>query len=534
MSYLPSELLLAIFGEVESDNDLLSLAATSRRFNHLSLQVFFINHNFDPNSKTIKLTGAHCETLKKISALAMSLALRGTSLDHLTFDFGCIHDSGLLLYKIRILTRYIMNLSTIDRVTLHIFTPAFPIVTRWKRACLTFLETVIRKSCSNLHVETTRCLVVRQPDDEDILSLYHVPPPTSKKPRWFGILWGRHSKVHVISNPKTGTKHLKECFIQSFPPFLRPFYFRVLKANASVLTDLSFKRISSPLGAIDLGFLITNLHLPVLKRFAISFGVIPRHAIVEFLSKHSHITSFEYHHIDYSYDPRSTLYRLDDGLYHLKELTTTPDHIITLLPPLDLMPSLTSITLEDEESYMDCPFSGAIRSLSSYSKKIKLTIVIPFTDLTVTASLVRFIRPSSSLSGFLLHCVESLCLRQNDWGLSETILDQLLVLLGLFPELKQLILHSFNPSSQKRPSVIERNTSLYPFFEQAKLVCPSITSISIRGDSEWTYTYPSWCVQVIRTLLHMAGPLICDNQKKACRYIFTGNAMTYIAQIGLV
>ena len=123
---------------------------------------------------------------------------------------------------------------------------------------------------------------------EDLLSFCHGKTSLiSKVSSWFGMY-----REKSLGANKDIT-HLKDYHIETFPPFLRPFYLRTLNTNASILTNLTFKHIYGHMGAIDWGFLVTDVHLPVLKRFSITFGLIPRDALIKFLFKHSHITIFE-------------------------------------------------------------------------------------------------------------------------------------------------------------------------------------------------------------------------------------------------
>jgi hypothetical protein len=305
----------------------------------------------------------------------------------------------------------------------------------------------------------------------------------------------RGGKSEAVNKSNQEIKHLKNCFIQTFPPFLRPFYLGALNANASVLTDLTFKSIGR-MSAKDWGFLITHVYLPVLRRFAISFSTIPRDAVIKFLSKHSHITSFEYHHIIYRPKTKVGLPGLNNGLNHLEQLTTTSEHILTFLPPMDRMSSLTYVAIDVEGNHMDFnPVEQALRRISSCVNRIELTLhVISTSDLGPKAWLQLLVHLEPSFGRFMVHCVESLRLKNGLWGDAANVLGQLPILLKLFPELKHLILHSVRPNPQV-PSLLADHEALLPIFERVKLACPTITSISIQGDSEWTHKYSSWYVQ---------------------------------------
>ena len=463
----------------------MTLAATSRQFNYLSLQVFFSNHNFDPtNSKLIIApeNSNYVGFLHKITALAMSLALQRTSVEDLLVGVGYIRSPELVLHEIRTLTRYIMSLSTINRVTIRIEIPSgFPIT---MAACNTLLYTLIGKSCNHFHIkgEVSQYWVARQ-RLRDLFSSYK----TSVISKFSN--WRRRRDSGYVLKSNTETKYLKQCIIQSLPTFLRPFYFQVLKVNASVLTGLAFRSIFNP---ADLGLLLTNVHLPALEIFAMSWCTIPHNAIITFLSKHSHITAFQYYHITYRTE-RKVPRRLEGGLDCLESLTTGPKQIFTFIPSMDRMPSIASIAINMEEDFLKFDVvQEALRHLSSCVNKIDLTLYTCFVSRTFGLWLPELVHPQSSFwrgNEIMLHCVESLHLQNGDWGYADSVLDRLPALLRLFPELKHLILHSGRPSSARQLSEVEERNTLLPFFEQVKLVCPTIRVVVIQGDSEWTHIH---------------------------------------------
>ena len=124
----------------------------------------------------------------------------------------------------------------------------------------------------------------------------------------------------------------------------------------------------------------------------------------------------------------------------MEQLATTPKHILTLLPPINQMSSLTSVTINIEgEPYIDFDVvKGALQRLSSCVKKIELTLYI-FSSGGRSGLEAWLEQPGD---GVMLRCVKSLHLRNGDWGYTEHVLGQLLDWFKIFPELQQLTLHT--------------------------------------------------------------------------------------------
>jgi len=211
-----------------------------------------------------------------------------------------------------------------------------------------------------------------------------------------------------------------------------------------------------------------------------------------------------------------------DALNHLEQLTTTPEHILTFLPPMDRMSSLTSVAINIEgEGYIDFGVvKEALKCFSSCVKKIELTLYI-FSSQNYSgleAWPEQSVHPNSSFQrgdGVTLRCVEYLHLRngksgyrepvfgqpptwlkifpelpQRIQGYMEHVLVQLPDWLKMFPELQQLTFHTGRRQLSLVP--VEYDI-LHPFIEQVKLAYPTITPISsIQGDSDWTH--PDSCL----------------------------------------
>lgn len=461
---LPTELLIFIVDEVEADEDLLSLAATCRHFHDLALKTYFARGDFDPTSRNVVLT-PYEKSLRNLAGLALSLDVVGTSIDHLSYDFGYLSKTEQLIKEVRLLTKYVFKLSSINRATLRLASyynsSTFG---EWKRTTITLLISILGRSCTNIHLRTSQ------------FSTFYEEPKSLRIPKpsdWLKDYWPDGAK------PRTnGTKHLKVCHIQTFPTFLRPLYYHTLQFNSTVLTDLSFRNIFG--GGTDWGTMMVNLAFPHLARFTIIYGVIPRDPFVKFLTKHQNIKEFNYHHIRYDPRPKKPA-RLDKSIFErLHTLTTTPEHILNFLPPMDRMPALTTIIIMIEELVTNfSPLEGALRCLASCLNKITLTLEVTRTGLGFRVWLDAIVRNGlnpSTRPEPLLRCVETLIMDNGDWGFADDLIAlRLPPWLRLFPELRALTLLDGGPMLRMNRLVADDSDSDTPtFLESLKDACPGL------------------------------------------------------------
>ncbi|KAF8161488.1 hypothetical protein B0H34DRAFT_701156 [Crassisporium funariophilum] len=482
---LPPEILLVITQELETDKDLLVLATTCQQFNYLSLQTFFLKHKFDPHSKSVHLQSLD-GSLYKLPGLAISLSLWGTSLEHLYYDFGYVYSPRRLISGMRLLTQYVSKLSTVDCATLRLTAPPLMDSAEWTEASITLLDTILEKFCKNLHITTS------QPKSSQSFQQY---AEATLDPWTTSLTTKKSNLLRSIRARQSGkaTQHLKVCSIQTFPPFLRPFYLQLLRSNALALTDLYFKYIFR--GGTDWATLITNIRLPSLKRFTVEFGVISREALVKFLSKHPHITSFKYHHIKYQPLTKNAP-RLKNGIFdHLEKLITSPEHILNFFPSMDRMPALITVVIVIEEHIPDfSAVEGALRCLALCVNRIELSLQIVRTGLGFEAWLEAIARQGPGLSSNTrpersLHCVERLIIDNGNWGFTENLLARLPSWMGLFPALRHLTLRDGGPGF-RLISLDEKCASL-PFVAKLKLSSKQLLSFSVLGKSEWSHDFTS-------------------------------------------
>ncbi|KAF8911657.1 hypothetical protein CPB84DRAFT_1958036 [Gymnopilus junonius] len=461
---LPTELLIFIVDQVEADDDLLSLAETCRKFHDLSLKNYFDRNEFDPASRSVVLT-PYEGSLRNLAGLALSLDVIGTSIDHLSYDFGYLSNSDQLIKEVRLLTKYVDKLSSLNQATLRIASYYNSSTsTKWKRSTIALLNSILKKSCADIHIRTSQ------------LSTFYEGPKSLRIPKpadWLKDYWP------IGVNPQNnGAKHLKVCHIQTFPTFLRPFYYHALQFNSTVLTDLSFRNIFG--GGTDWGAMMLTLVFPHLARLTIIYGVIPRDPFVKFLTKHQNIKEFSYHHIRYDPRPKKPV-RLEKSVFDsLQTLTTTPEHILNFLPPMAKLPALTTVIIKIEELVTNfSPLEGALRCLASCLNKITLTLEVTRTGLGFRVWLDAIVRNglnSSTRPEPLLHCVETLIMDNAEWGFAdELIVLRLPVWLRLFPQLRALTLIDGGPAIRMSQSLADdRETSSPTFLETLKDACPGL------------------------------------------------------------
>ena len=462
---LPTEILISIMDQVELDEDLLVLAATSRLFHHLSLRSYFSRHNFDPTSKTL-LLNSYEGSFKIISALAISLDRRDTSIDSLVYDLGQeFHNRpDELVQEVRLLTQYVGRISTVGSVFIRLATYFPDQPKRWKKASLLLLGTILSKSCRDIQIVTS-----------SISPHYETPP---KLPDWTKTYWQR-------TRPAGG--HLKIFSIQTFPRFLRQFYLHTLRANRSILRSLSFTRIFG--GGDEWATMLANLHFPRLVKLHISFVVFPRDLLVKFLTQHPTLAEFEYHHIRYKPPPKYPARFKKGAFERLHTLTVSPEHLLTFLPPLSQMPLLTEVTIKIDEmgpsSFV--PLDQSLRRLAACTNKITLSLEINRTGVGFGAWFHAVFRNGlnpTERPERLLHCVETLVMNNADWGFTDNVLAaQLPVWLRLFPAVRTLTLKCGGPQFRNMLTLEENGGSSASFVENLREACPEIYIEWLQSDS---------------------------------------------------
>lgn len=452
---LPTEILISIMDQVELDEDLLVLAATSRLFHHLSLCSYFSRHDFDPTSKNF-LLNSYEGSFKIISALAISLDLRDTSIDSLVYDLGqeFLNRPDEIVQEVCLLTRYVSRISTVGSVFIRLATYFPDQPKKWKEASLLLLSTILSKSCQDIHIITSS------------LSSYETP---SKLSDWTKNYWPK-------TRPAGG--HLKNFSIQTFPQFLRQFYLHTLCANKSILRSLSFTKIFG--GGDEWATMLANLHFPRLAKLHISFVVFPRDLLIKFLTQHPTLSEFEYHHIRYKPPPKYPTRFKKGAFERLRTLTVSPEHLLTFLPPLSQMPFLTEVIIKIDEMGPSSfgPLDHSLRRLAVCTNKITLSLEINRTGVGFGAWFHAIFRNGLNPTDRperLLHCVEMLVMDNADWGFADNLLaTQLPVWLRLFPAVRTLTLRCGGPQFRNMLTLEENGSSSASFLENLRLACPEL------------------------------------------------------------
>ncbi|KAF8157585.1 hypothetical protein BJ912DRAFT_388996 [Pholiota molesta] len=430
---LPTELLIAIVDHVDDDEDLLTLAVTSRRFHALSLNHYFRRYDFDPYSKEIEIDiayGSH----KILGGLSIFLDLVGASVERLSYDCGYCQDEVRMAKEVHLLTNYISKLSSVKRATLRLAMYGAGAASERRNVNIILLNTILGKCCSDVRVITSQLSSV----NEEVKNM----PAYSKPADWLKDYWPpRHDPPR--------NQELKSCYIQTFPRLLRPFYFHTLGTNSASITDLAFKNIFG--GGADWATMLAHLHFPRLRRFTVIYGVIQRDPFIKFLAKHpGTLTTFEYHHIRYEPRPkhpaRSTAL---EPVFRaaLDTLTTSPEHITNFLPSLACMARLAAVTISIEELVSSfSALEGALRHLAACARRITLTLAIVRTGLGLGAWFATILAARGGFADAArperrLRCVETLVVDNGDWGFADGTMDVCLPRwVALFPELRALTL----------------------------------------------------------------------------------------------
>lgn len=473
--WIPTELLIAIFEEVESSDDLLVLATASRRFHNLAMVNFFARYKFDPFSRELKLDSLEgfCKVLE---GLAVYIDLVGSSIYQLSYNFGYTRSNLQLLQEVRLLTRYVSKLSSVSYVTLTLAAQYSGDAKQWKDIIVVLLNTILARSCRGIHIMSSQ------------LSSFHEEPknmpPSSKPVDWLKDYWpSGHSP------PNDGPKLLKSCFVQTFPRFLRPFYFHTFNTNAPSITNLSFKNLFG--GGADWATMLASLHFPNLQQLKIIYGVIARDPLVKFLARHpGTITNFEYHHI--RYEPRSKSPMRGRPLEpvfqtSLETLTTSPEHVMNFVPSFSSLKRLRDVEIKIEELMTQSgnanftALEGALRVLEGCTNRITLTLSITHTGLGFGTWFTQIFAPTHwggsrvvARPESKLHCVETLVMDNGNWGFTDALVTVLLPRwLVLFPQLRVLMLRG-GRQSHKSFAGNEDSTSGNAFVTALKEACPDI------------------------------------------------------------
>lgn len=471
--WIPTELLVVIIENIESDDDLLTLAGASRRFHDLALSQHFSRHGFDPFSKEVNINFSLDGSINFLKGLAVSLNFVGTSIDRLSYDFGYTQDSSRVMKEVQLLTQYIAKLSSVTSVNLRLATHLRGPPEKWRNMNIVLLNTILSRSCRDIHITTS------------LLSTLHEEPknmpPSSKPTDWLKGYWPANQF------PPRGTpKILKTCFIQTFPRFLRPFYFFTLSTNAGSITDLSFTNIFG--GGADWTTMLASITFPNLHRLVISYCVIARDPLSKFLQRHpGTLTAFEYHHIRYDPRPKAPLrVRLLDHVFQstLQTLTMSPEHIVHFMPPFSVLRRLNSIEIVVEEAMGQngggnfAPLEAALRVLAASVNRITLTLMITRTGLGFGAWFAQAFAPSRG--GFRpkvrpeseLHCVENLVMDNGEWGFTDGALYNYMPRwLLLFPNLQELTLRG---KRKFYKYIVGEEDDTVTFVDGLKEACPHI------------------------------------------------------------
>ena len=470
--WIPTELLIRIIEEVESDEDLLALASASRRFHNLALADFFARHKFDPFSSELKLD-AFDGSRKILEGLAIYTDLEGSSIGQLSYNLGYTRGNLELLQEVRLLTRYVSKLSSVSYVTLTLAPQYSGDPREWKDMCVILFNTILARSCRGIHIMSSQ------------LSSFHEEPknmpPSSKPVDWLKEYWpAGHSP------PNVGPKYLKSCFVQTFPRFLRPFYFHTFNTNAASITNLSFKNLFG--GGADWATMLASLYFPNLQQFKVVYGVIARDPLVKFLARHpGTLTNFEYHHIRYDPRPKSPM-RSGKSLApvfqtSLETLTTSPEHIMNFVPPFSSLKRLRNVEIKIEELVTHsgnadfAALEGALCVLEGCTNRITLTLTITNMGLGFGAWFGQTFAPGSRAVArpeSKLRCVETLVMDNGHWGFADDrVMVHLPRWLVLFPQLRVLVLKG-GRHSHKIFAGDEDSTSGNTFVAALKEACPDL------------------------------------------------------------
>ena len=499
----PTEIFISIIDHVESIDELLVLARVSHGFNEIALNALFERYGVDPHGESISLTlpvaGAN---LVLLEAFSLSLGVVGNTPEELNYDCGFTNVPQLLIRELRLLTRYIIKLTSVNRVSLRISSPPWLKNPEWNSASTDLLLAVLEKGCEEIHITTTQLSSVH-PHENSLSpaaaasgSISVTPSDWMKKYLPISADDMHQHRMLTSTANEISICHLQRCTIQTFPHFLRPFYFISLRANAQLLTHISFKNIFG--GDADFAVLLNSLYLPHLTHFGLKYGVVRRDAIALFILSHPHILSLEYHHLRY---PSSNLVPRPlpgSACGQLTSLTTSPEHILKLLPPASDMPFLKKITIkvENHNIVRFQALEEALWHLSSCVGPLSLTLQVTVLGLgfgvwldgifTDQISLDPSTRPEARLRG-----VRSLTLDNGGWALSDQFLSRIPAWASLFPDLTELTVRSESgeTKSRTRIQVSEEVFLSGTFSEKLKVKCPRLRTVSVINSVEWTHTY---------------------------------------------
>lgn len=469
---LPNEILLSIIEIVESNKDLLVLARVSRVFNILSIRVCF--KRYDLNTKSTSLSLKNHPNGLILFALCISVEMVGRAFEEVTYHYAHC-DEVLLTFELHLLARFFLRLSSVIRVNLRFHCPHsdnFPLL--HDAAIREVLDATLSKGCSYLHVETDSLFATTSQEN----LLIWPTSPTTESQNQFGEEEEQDDGSNEIA--------LQSCSIQTFPPFLRPFYFDVLHANPQVLTELNFGSILC--FSSDFSTLISSLRLPKLKHFGFQYVCVIPEVMFKFFLDHQHLESLEYHHIRYtSASPWDSGPARRVPCTQLHRMIVSPMSLLHMLPSVLRMPRLEFITILVED---DANLEEALWSLSDWEQSATLTLrfSIEFRNwLRTMMSGHTPLDPAEWPEAFLL-TVETLVVDIGAWDLTTEIIDLIPPWVTLFPVLKELKLQTTSESAALAVQLVSPvDTSLADTFsENLKGRCPFLQKVSIiLGAVKW-------------------------------------------------
>ncbi|KAF9479068.1 hypothetical protein BDN70DRAFT_895200 [Pholiota conissans] len=371
---LPTELLTEIIELVEYEEDLYALATTSRRLNTLASKRLLKTQGFGPYSKEIWIDYDDDQTI--FQALSVFLDAAGTSLEYFSYDCRWSLLKKEKRAQIPRLTQYLSRLLSIRRahfkfsslgLTPYMFDLDIDLPpNETSHACITFLHTILGKSCREIHISTESC-----PSSEDGENM----PPGSTPRDWLVDFWPPNH-----SPPKT--QHLETCSIESFPKSLRPLYYHTLLVNGSFITSLSFCRVKPREGGEDLTTMLNELYFPHLRHLSLTTLTVPCDGIMRFLSGHpGTLSTFEYYAVEYTLRPVDPIQSdiLEPIFCTLQTLTTSPEYVIDLLPSFASMTGLRNVVIRSGERYHTSTLPGLIELLRRIALCVnKITLTLKF------------------------------------------------------------------------------------------------------------------------------------------------------------
>ncbi|PPQ64182.1 hypothetical protein CVT24_008557 [Panaeolus cyanescens] len=503
---LAPELLLVIFGHVEDKECLFNLASSSKRFNHLALDVYFASHGLDtnnivmepdPDDPGFKQGDAY------LHALLISLALKGKDINSLTYRFNFRDKRSIIMEQTIAVARLIRRLGRIRGLRLTMFVPIHSLQTVMEEVNADLLDAVFNKSCQELYLSS---------DDLPMFSPFQVGQRMDPD-AWTMDYYNHSARIpyylravnklpifdtnrKIQPNPNMNLRRLKS---DTFSPTFREFFSDMHRVNGlKLLTHLQLVNIYD---CPQKDFLAAmKVNLPSLTVLIIrSCSRAYQRSLLDFISRHGGIvtlcfllytTDSDIHCLPVSKMPSRPLYMLRN----LQQICVNPSYMphffesASSISPI----SLTKVTLQSTLStYRDekDAFYNALKALQSCPTRIELVLYSPlaasFSEFkTWFESIDRDSDPSESLPKLSLPCVRSLSLTYQFRDFDDDEITELPTWLGLFPDLEEVRLEIFvsqephaielGASSSKWSKLISKAAA-----EKIKAVCPTIQKFGV-------------------------------------------------------